>query len=105
MLTPEELQEESYWDDAWTSLITYKNIRGKHMYKFTLGEGQAEESIGEWIVEETIAGDAERVLVKATKDGVSKKMWVVRKDLQPYVAEVVEETDPEVDADIDSDAT
>lgn len=82
MFTPKEIQDEQYWKDTWDFTIKYQNFnKGKKMYTFIVGESQPEFMQGTWHVTETIAGDADKVLVNATKDGVNKKMWVKRTEL------------------------
>jgi hypothetical protein len=106
MLSPKEIQDEECWKDIWEFTIRYQNLKkGKTMYTFIVGESQPESMQGVWQVTETIAGDADKVLVKASKDGIDKKMWVKRTDLVPAENVVVSDAPDAPDANTEENPT
>ena len=101
MLTPKQIQDEEYWKDAWETAQKFQlHLKERKMLAFTIGEDGREDMQGQWLIKETIAGDADKLFVLAVKDDVEKKLWVNRswlEEVDPPAAPAVEETPAEQD--------
>jgi len=73
------------------------------MLTYTVGPDGQEDLQGQWTIKETFAGDSLRLFVLAEKNGIEKKMWVNRSDLQeaegPDPAGLKEITEPTPDSE------
>lgn len=101
MLSPKQIQDEDYWKDAWEHALKFQSYKEHRMLAFTIGNEEGNEELrGQWLVQETIAGNADQIFVRASKDGVDKTMWIARTrfvevDPPAQAEEVVQETPAE----------
>jgi hypothetical protein len=79
MPSPKQIQDEDYWKDAWEHALKFQSYKEHRMLAFTIGNEEGNEELrGQWLVQETIAGNADQIFVRASKDGVDKTMWIAR---------------------------